>query len=119
MKKLYRSKTDRKIAGVCGGLGEYFGVDSTLVRLAAVVLIFASGAGLLAYLVAWAIIPERPNHVDVSYEARSEPYQEEKQGYKEKKKESYEEEKQNHEERNQNSAENNYEKSDNEEYKDI
>jgi phage shock protein PspC (stress-responsive transcriptional regulator) len=78
MKKLYRSKTDRKIAGVCGGLGEYFGVDSTLVRLAAVVLIFASGAGLIAYIVAWAIIPERPNHVDVSYEAKSEPYREEK-----------------------------------------
>lgn len=77
MKKLYRSKTDRKIGGVCGGLGEYFGVDSTLVRLAAVVLIFASGAGLIAYIVAWAIIPERPNHVDVSYEAKSEPYREE------------------------------------------
>ena len=71
MKKLYRSKSDRKIGGVCGGLGEYFGVDSTLVRLAAVVLIFASGAGLIAYIVAWAIIPERPNHVDVSYEAKS------------------------------------------------
>jgi phage shock protein PspC (stress-responsive transcriptional regulator) len=77
MKKLYRSKTDRKIGGVCGGLGEYFGVDSTLVRLAAVVLIFASGAGLIAYIVAWAIIPERPNHVDVSYEARPEPVREE------------------------------------------
>lgn len=91
MKKLYRSKTDRKIAGVCGGLGEYFGVDSTLVRLAAVVLIFASGAGLLAYLVAWAIIPERPNHVDVSYEARSEPFREEKQDFQEDKKENFEE----------------------------
>ncbi|MEC9490376.1 MAG: PspC domain-containing protein [Halanaerobiales bacterium] len=78
MKKLYRSKKDRKIGGVCGGIAEYFGVDSTLVRLAAVVLIFASGAGLIAYIVAWAIIPERPNHVDVSYEAKSEPYREER-----------------------------------------
>ncbi|MFW6000961.1 MAG: PspC domain-containing protein [Halanaerobium sp.] len=77
MKKIYRSKTDRKIGGVCGGLGEYFGVDSTLLRLAAVVLIFASGAGLIAYIVAWAVIPERPNHVDVSYEAKSEPVREE------------------------------------------
>lgn len=79
MKKLYRSKTDRKIGGVCGGLAEYFGVDSTLIRLAAVVLIFASGAGLIAYIVAWAIIPERPDHVDVSYETKSEPVREEKQ----------------------------------------
>src|SRR6056297_3148517 len=101
MKKLYRSKTDRKIAGVCGGIGEYFGVDSTLVRLAAVVLIFASGAGLLAYLVAWAIIPERPSHVDVSYEAKSEPYKEEKQGFEEDKKESFEEDRKNYEEKNE------------------
>jgi len=72
MKKLYRSKTDRKLAGVCGGIAEYFGVDSTLVRLAAVILIFASGAGILAYVVAWAIIPERPDHVDVSYHYDSE-----------------------------------------------
>jgi len=98
MKKLYRSKTDRKIAGVCGGLGEYFGVDSTLVRLAAVVLIFASGAGLLAYLVAWAIIPERPNHVDVSYEAKAEPYHEEEKS-QEDKKGNFEAEKQSFEEK--------------------
>lgn len=74
MKKLYRSREDKKIAGVCGGIAEYFGVDPTLVRLAAVLFIFASGAGLIAYVIAWAIIPERPPHVDVSYEARSEPY---------------------------------------------
>ncbi len=78
MKKIYRSKSDRKIGGVCGGLAEYFSVDSTLIRLAAIVLIFASGAGVIAYIAAWAIIPERPDHVDVSYEAKSEPYREEK-----------------------------------------
>ena len=57
MKKLYKSKTDKKICGVCGGLGEYFNVDSTIIRLAAVLLGF-TGSGLLAYIVAAIIIPE-------------------------------------------------------------
>lgn len=57
MKKLYKSKTDRKLCGVCGGLGEYFNVDSTIIRLAAVLLGFM-GSGLLAYIVAAIIIPE-------------------------------------------------------------
>ena len=59
-KKLYRSRIDRKIAGVCGGLGEYFGIDPTLVRLLFVLgLIFAGGA-LLAYLILAIVIPEEP-----------------------------------------------------------
>ena len=57
MKKLYKSKMDRKICGVCGGLGEYFNVDSTIIRLAAVLLIFME-VGILAYLVAAIVIPE-------------------------------------------------------------
>ena len=56
MKKLYKSKMDRKICGVCGGLGEYFNVDSTIIRLAAVLLIFME-VGILAYLVAAIVIP--------------------------------------------------------------
>ena len=56
MKKLYRSKTDRKICGVCGGLGEYFNIDSTLIRLAAVLLIFME-VGILAYIIAAIIMP--------------------------------------------------------------
>ena len=79
MKKLYRSRENRKVGGVCGGIAEYFGFDPTLVRLGAIVLIFVWGAGLLAYIVAWAIIPERPAHVDVDYEVKSEPVYEEKQ----------------------------------------
>ncbi len=59
-KKLYRSKVDSMICGVCGGLGEYFDVDSTIVRLIAIVLIFGWGSGLLAYLVAAIIIPKNP-----------------------------------------------------------
>lgn len=62
IKKLYRSRKDRMIAGVCGGLGEYFRVDSTLVRLLWAVLTVASMGvgGILAYILAWIIIPEKP-----------------------------------------------------------
>lgn len=59
-KKLYRSRTNSMIAGVCGGLGEYLNVDPTILRVVAVLLIFADGIGLLAYLIAWIIIPRRP-----------------------------------------------------------
>jgi phage shock protein C len=59
-KKLYRSKTDRKIAGVCGGLGKYLDIDPVIVRLAWVIFTLAGGAGLLAYIIAWIIIPEEP-----------------------------------------------------------
>ncbi|MCF8002384.1 MAG: PspC domain-containing protein [Halanaerobiales bacterium] len=58
-KKLHRSRKDRVIGGVCGGIAEYFDIDSTLVRLAFLLVLIARGAGLLAYLVAWIIIPER------------------------------------------------------------
>ena len=59
-KKLYLSKIDKKLSGVCGGIGEYFEIDSTLVRLAWVVFALAGGSGLLAYIIAAIIIPERP-----------------------------------------------------------
>jgi len=59
-KKLYRSRTDSKIAGVCGGLGEYFDIDPTIIRIVAVLLIFADGIGLLAYIIAWIAMPQRP-----------------------------------------------------------
>ncbi|WP_432627615.1 PspC domain-containing protein [Brotaphodocola sp.] len=58
-RKLYRSSTNRMICGVCGGIGEYLGVDATLVRLLWAI-IACSGTGLLAYIVAAVIIPERP-----------------------------------------------------------
>ena len=56
-KKLYRSKTNSKLAGVCGGIGEYFNIDRTLIRLAWAIFSLA-GAGILAYIVAMIIIPE-------------------------------------------------------------
>jgi phage shock protein PspC (stress-responsive transcriptional regulator) len=59
-KKLYLSDTDRKLGGVCGGIGEYLEVDSTIIRLLWVILIFMAGTGILAYIVAWAIVPKQP-----------------------------------------------------------
>jgi phage shock protein C len=61
-KKLYLSETDKKISGVCGGIGEYFGVDSTLVRLVwvAISLVLGFGiGGLILYILASLIIPKR------------------------------------------------------------
>lgn len=55
---LRRSKRDRVIGGVCGGLGRYLGVDPVLLRIVAVALTLSGGAGVLAYLVAWVVIPE-------------------------------------------------------------
>ena len=59
-KKLYKSGTDKKLAGVCGGLAEYFNIDSTLVRLGWVVFGLLGGSGLLAYIIAAIIMPDRP-----------------------------------------------------------
>lgn len=59
-KKLTRSRRDKKIAGVCAGFAEYFGVDTTLVRVVWVVIALFGGCGLLGYLVGWIIIPLEP-----------------------------------------------------------
>ncbi|MDD3027585.1 MAG: PspC domain-containing protein [Erysipelotrichaceae bacterium] len=59
-KKLYRSRRDRVFAGVCGGIGEYFDIDSSLVRILWVLLILGAGTGLLAYIICAIIIPESP-----------------------------------------------------------
>ena len=60
MKKLYRSKKDKMVGGVCGGLADYFDIDPTLVRVAWVLFTLAGGSGILAYIIAWIIIPEEP-----------------------------------------------------------
>jgi len=59
-KRLYRSNVENKIAGVCGGLGEYFDIDPTIVRIILFLLIFAHGAGLIIYIVGWIVMPRRP-----------------------------------------------------------
>ena len=58
MKQLSKSSTNRKIAGVCGGIGEYFGMDPTLVRLGFVALSLLAGGGLAGYIIASIIMPE-------------------------------------------------------------
>ncbi|MFA6107261.1 MAG: PspC domain-containing protein [Candidatus Latescibacterota bacterium] len=58
-RRLMRSRTDSMVGGVCGGLGEYMGVDSTLVRLFFVLLAWGMGMGVLAYLVLWVIVPRQ------------------------------------------------------------
>jgi phage shock protein PspC (stress-responsive transcriptional regulator) len=55
-----RSWTDRKIAGVCGGLAEYFDLDPTLLRVVWVLLVLFAGTGLLAYIVMWIVVPSAP-----------------------------------------------------------
>jgi phage shock protein C len=59
-KRLYRSRQDHMIAGVCGGLGEYFGIDPTLVRLLFVFAALFAGPGILAYLILMLVVPEEP-----------------------------------------------------------
>ncbi len=60
-KRLYKSATDKKLDGVCAGLGEYFNLDPTLVRLAWVLFCFLGGSGVLAYIIAALIIPRKPD----------------------------------------------------------
>lgn len=56
-RKIYLSDTNKKIGGVCGGVGEYFNIDPTIVRLLWFLAIFLHGFGLLAYIIAWIIMP--------------------------------------------------------------
>jgi phage shock protein C len=58
IKKFYRSRKDRVIAGVCGGLAEYFEIDAIIVRLFALILVLSLGAGFIAYIIAWIVVPE-------------------------------------------------------------
>jgi phage shock protein C len=60
-RKLYRSQTDRKLAGVCGGLAQYFNLDATLIRVLFVVLAVLGGSGLVIYLAMWIIVPKEPS----------------------------------------------------------
>ncbi|KRQ86231.1 Phage shock protein C [Caloramator mitchellensis] len=57
-KKLFRSKTDRMVAGVCAGIAKYFDIDPTIIRLMWVFIVMFGGAGILAYIICWIVIPE-------------------------------------------------------------
>ena len=71
MKRLYRSKTDRIIAGVCGGVGEYLIVDPVVVRIVWVLLALLGGSGILAYIVGIILIPENPEQSEEQEKSRS------------------------------------------------
>ena len=57
-KRLYKSSTDRKVCGVCGGIANYFDVDPTVIRLIWVIFTLAGGSGLIAYIIAAIIMPD-------------------------------------------------------------
>ena len=60
-KKLYKSVTDRKLTGVCGGIAEYFDIDSNIVRIVWLILVLCAGTGLLAYIICAIILDDNPN----------------------------------------------------------
>lgn len=62
-KKLYKSDTDKKICGVCGGIAEYLEVDSTLIRLLLILFCAVGGGGLIAYIIAAIIMPDPPEEI--------------------------------------------------------
>jgi phage shock protein C len=59
-KRLYRSRTDQMVGGVCAGLAKFFGLDPTVMRLIFLFLFFLGGNGLLIYLILWVVIPLEP-----------------------------------------------------------
>lgn len=59
-KKLYRSRSDKLLAGVCGGLAKFFNIDSTWIRLAFILLLILGGSTILVYLIMWLIVPKEP-----------------------------------------------------------
>jgi phage shock protein C len=61
MKKLYRSSSDKKIAGVCGGLAEYFNIDATIIRVIFILLLLPGGfPGFIPYVIVWIVAPVKP-----------------------------------------------------------
>jgi phage shock protein PspC (stress-responsive transcriptional regulator) len=71
-----RSRADRKIAGVCAGFAEYFDLDVTVVRVVWLIVALFGGGGVLAYIIAWIVMPEEPESVPVTPPATNvQPYQ--------------------------------------------
>ena len=88
IKKLYRSRQDRVIAGICGGLGEYFNIDSAIFRILFLILTFGGGFGLLLYIILILLIPNRPtDFVEESNESKDNVSEFNKAEIKEKAKE--------------------------------
>ncbi|MGN1421425.1 MAG: PspC domain-containing protein [Eubacterium sp.] len=80
-KKLYKSITDRKICGVCGGIAKYFGIDTTIVRLIWALAVFCCGCGILAYIICAIVIPDEPiENQYTAYNQNEQFYDEENKG---------------------------------------
>ena len=73
-KALTKSRSDRRIAGVAGGLAEYFGIDATLVRILFVLLALSGGPGLLLYIVLALVMPDEPRNVEYVEKRKHEDY---------------------------------------------
>lgn len=67
-KRLYRSRTDRQFAGVCGGIADYLAIDSSIVRILWVILALAGGPGFILYIILMLVVPEEPEFVQTSAE---------------------------------------------------
>lgn len=63
MKRVFRSRSDKKIAGVCGGLAKYFDIDPVIVRLCWILFILLGGAGIILYIIAWIVMPLEPEFI--------------------------------------------------------
>lgn len=59
-KKLYRSRTNRMLAGICGGIAEYLNLDPTIVRIGFIIISLLPGPSIIFYILAWIVIPEKP-----------------------------------------------------------
>ena len=73
MKKLYRSRSDEMIAGICGGLADYFEIDPTIIRLLFVLLLFAGTGGFWIYIILWIVMPLQPENIDNSIDVKEKP----------------------------------------------
>jgi len=73
-KRLYRSRNDYWMGGVCGGIAEYFNIDATLVRLGLIIFGALGGSGFIAYIIAWCVIPEAPKNKSAKQRAKADNY---------------------------------------------
>lgn len=69
--KLYRSTSDKMLGGVAGGLAEYFDIDPTIVRVLFIVVTLFGGGGILAYIILWIVVPEKPYQIPPTYKKGS------------------------------------------------
>jgi phage shock protein C len=64
VKRLYRSREERWLAGICGGLGNYFDIDPTVIRVLFVLFSLVVGGGIIAYIILWIVIPQEPEEAE-------------------------------------------------------